>query len=91
MMKSNYISKLYWIPGVACVVIASIIKNNMIAANKKKLCSLYRNSKPIIAVSKIKNDFPIQFTRWDTQHCPDNDKIMESNALDENKKQCLWE
>ena len=63
----------------------SIIKNCIIDANENYL---YGNSRPIITVSKILKDFPIQFTSWDTRHCPDNDKIMKSNALDENKKPC---
>ena len=46
-MKSNYISKLYWIPGVACVVIASIIKNNMIDANKKNYVAYIEIANPL--------------------------------------------
>ena len=86
LTKSNYTMKLHGIPEVARVMItlARILSVIQIKNNA------YGKSKSIITVSKIQSNFPIKFTRSDTQHCLGNDNIMKSSFLDENKQLCLW-
>ena len=78
-MKSNCIMKLYKIPSVARVMI-TLARTILLMQIKN---DVHGNSKPIITACKILGDFPITFTIWDTRHSPDNNKIMQSNVLDE--------